>query len=186
MPANVPDNASLAERFARRETGAFEEFVALYQSRVARLVGRLLGWQGDAEDIVQDVFLAALAKAHTFRGRSTLWTWLTVIAVNRCRSHHRRSALLRVVKWKLGAVRKESPAADRASHEAEVSRRVREAVAALPVRDREAIVLFYLEQRSAGESSAMIGISVNAFEVRLHRARQKLKRELAELSEMES
>jgi RNA polymerase sigma factor (sigma-70 family) len=57
----------------------------------------------------------------------------------------------------------------------ETNQKVRDAVAALPPRDREVIVLFYLENQSISAIAGLLGSSNNAVEVRLHRARQKLK-----------
>ncbi|HZL35103.1 MAG TPA: RNA polymerase sigma factor [Tepidisphaeraceae bacterium] len=173
----------LSERFLRGEADAFEQFVALHQPRVARLVSRLLGWRGDVEDVVQDVFLTAMTKAHTFAGRSTLWTWLTAITLNRCRSHLRRRALFDRFRLSVRASPEpHSPAADCAASDVELSRQVRQAVAALPAREREVVVLYYLEQRPIAEVSALLGISENAAHVRMHRGRQKLKSALAQYS----
>ena len=169
----------LARRFAAGEAGAFEEVVALYQSRVERLARRLLGWRGgDVEDVVQDVFLAALTGARSFRGGSSLWTWLTAITLNRCRRHARRAALARRFREWLGKQQGSqgtNAAADRLTLETEAGLRVRSAVAALPPRDREVVVLYYLEGRPVAETAEALGVSPGAVEVRLHRARQRLR-----------
>src|SRR6476646_3374876 len=89
------DEAALARRLTSGDPAALEALVALYRVRVARLAHRLLGWGGDPEDVVQEVFLAALRKATDFRGRASLWTWLATITVNRCRRQLRRQALWR-------------------------------------------------------------------------------------------
>src|SRR4051794_39555078 len=89
------EESALARRFSSGDPQAFEEMVACYRARVTRLAHRLLGWGGDPEDVVQDVFLAALRKAKDFRGRASLWTWLATITINRCRRQLRRQALWR-------------------------------------------------------------------------------------------
>jgi RNA polymerase sigma factor (sigma-70 family) len=63
----------------------------------------------------------------------------------------------------------------------ETSQRVRDAVGRLPLRDREVIVLFYLEDFSVAQIAQLLGVKNNAIEVRLHRARQRLKTQLAGL-----
>jgi DNA-directed RNA polymerase specialized sigma24 family protein len=75
---------TLAARFACGKSGVLEEVTRLYQGRVARLAQRLLGWNSDADDIVQDLFLDALLGASRFRTDASLWTWLSTITVNRC------------------------------------------------------------------------------------------------------
>lgn len=172
----------LAERIARGDAEAFESLVALYQPRVTRLAHRLLGWSGDVDDIVQEVFLAVLRHARKYRQDASLWTWLTTITLNACRSHFRRRELLR--KLSSVFIPGKSPAsADTAALEDETARQVRSAVAALPPRHREVVVLFYLEHRSVAEMSRLLGASANAIDVRLHRARAKLRQSLEPLME---
>jgi RNA polymerase sigma-70 factor (ECF subfamily) len=177
----LSDNeASFAGQLARGDAKAFEQLVALYQPRVARLAQRLLGWNGDIDDVVQDVFLTAWNKAGSFRRESSLWTWLTVITLNQCRSRIRRRTLLRRLPFRL--VRRDAhPPADRGAIQEETGKRVREAVTSLKPAERELIVLHYLENRSADELATLLGVSKNTLDVRLHRARQKLKATLADL-----
>src|SRR5438874_10543703 len=126
----------------------FEQLVALHEPRIRRLAYRLLGWRGDVDDVVQDVFLTALARIGTFRGEASIATWLTSVTINRCRTNRRRR-LLRL-RW---LARRPKPdcaqPADQRSMRDEVSARVRSAVRALRPKDREVIVLFYLEDFSA-------------------------------------
>jgi RNA polymerase sigma-70 factor (ECF subfamily) len=178
------DDTVLARRLVDGESGAFDRVVVLYQARVARLAHRLMGWGGDVEDVVQDVFLTVFRKSRTFRGQSSLWTWLTVITLNCCRRRLRRGALLRrflLSRRDSGAGA--APAADHAAVDGETSRCVRESVAALPPADREVIVLYYLEQRPVAEISGLLGVRTNAVHVRLHRARARLSATLSHLME---
>jgi RNA polymerase sigma-70 factor (ECF subfamily) len=189
-----PDAAAgdrpLAGNAVRNEPVAFDQLVALHQERIARTVYRLTGWgrQQDVEDIMQEVFLAALNHGHSFRGDASLSTWLTAIAVNKCRSHRRRLSVL----WKRfvqpPAELSDRPPSPSAEHrdalaQAETSQRVREAVQALSPRDRELVVLHYYEELSPAEVARMTSQSKNAVEVRLHRARAKLAWALRDLVE---
>jgi RNA polymerase sigma factor (sigma-70 family) len=182
---------SLADRFVGGEPAAFDELVSLYQPRISRTVFRLTGWgqHSDVEDIVQEVFLAALNHRQRFRADATLSTWLTAIAVNKCRSHRRRLGVLwrRFVRSSEGeagpAVAVSSPEGALAAHE--TSARVRVAVGALAPRDREVVVLRYFEDLSPGEIARLTRQSKNAVEVRLHRARARLAEALRGLVEEE-
>ena len=58
--ADKTDERLLVERFNRGDDIAFEGIAELYSADIAMLANRLLGWSGDVDDIVQDVFLAAL------------------------------------------------------------------------------------------------------------------------------
>jgi RNA polymerase sigma-70 factor (ECF subfamily) len=164
---------------------SFERLVADHGQRVTRLCYRLLGWREDVEDVVQEVFLAAFRALPEFRGESSGSTWLTRIAVNKCRSHMRkRVALLRLFT---GVRTSRRPGigqpADRGLLDDERFERVRHAVRKLPPKYREVIVLHYLEEMSAGEIADVLGRTRNAVEVRLNRARGQLKEDLAGMLE---
>jgi RNA polymerase sigma-70 factor (ECF subfamily) len=171
LAAEAQVAAFLADR-----PGAFEAVVAAHQEKVARLAHRLLGWRSgaDVQDVVQDVFLAALRHRRRFRGESSLGTWLSAITVNCCRTHQRRQQLRRLlVLRRPSQPEAESPASEALASE-DAARRVRQAVQALAPRDREVVVLRYFEGLDAAGIAAVTGISKNAVEVRLHRARARL------------
>ena len=169
---------SLAARLAGKDPTAFDELVVLHQARITRLVHRLMGWRGDVDDVVQDVFLAALNHGHRFRGEASLATWLTRIAINTCRSHQRRLRVLwkRFVRATPGELERPEvqPTARPGVERDETAAAVREAIRALSPRDREVVVLRYFDDLSPAEIATMTGQSKNAVEVRLHRARARL------------
>jgi RNA polymerase sigma-70 factor (ECF subfamily) len=204
--ADVPDQPGLADshdpgesdstvalRFSRGEAGAFARLVKAHQEGLARLVHRLLGWSGEVEDVVQDVFLAAWTKRRQLRRPESLATWLASIAVNRCRNY-RRGRFLRTVllgerdeevaagesPWRPAGPRDGAPqrAIDR-----EATGRLRRAVRALPPRLREVVVLRYLQEMDLEEVARVLGIRPGAARVRLHRARAALKAALPDLAE---
>jgi RNA polymerase sigma-70 factor (ECF subfamily) len=175
------EEADLSARLARGDRSAFDEITALHQGRVARLVFRLLGWDAEAEDVVQDVFLAAYQNRKRFRGQSSVLTWLMAIAINRCRRHHLRQALrLRVLRdWWRRRSQPPDPPADDSPMQRELHERVRSAVRALPQPLREAAVLRFLEDLPPERIAEITGVSRGAVDVRLHRARQRLRNDLA-------
>lgn len=180
--------ADLLDRFRRDAPGAFEQVVEQFEQRIARLTHRLLGWRGaaDSQDIVQDVFLAALKHRTRFRGNSGLGTWLTAITVNCCRSHQRRLRLRRLLFRRVLLDDTSAPAAWEVPASAERSTKVRAAVEALPPRDREVVILRYFESLSPTEIAGVTRQSKNAVEVRLHRARAKLSEALEDWHREES
>jgi RNA polymerase sigma-70 factor (ECF subfamily) len=172
-------DTALARRLVAGEAAAFDEVVALYAPRVSRLVYRLLGWSGGAgevEDVVQDVFVSVLRHARSFGGRSSLSTWITSIAVNQCRSLRRRlGARVRAMAAVFAKARPDHGAADGQAMRDDESRRVREAIVRLKPADREVIVLHYLEETDVETIAEILSVSKNAVEVRLHRARKRLR-----------
>ena len=175
------DDAALTARFAG-DPAVFAQLVAQYQDRVAGLAFRLLGWGHDTEDVVQDVFVAVLQNLPSFRGQSRLATWIYRITVNQCR-RYRRKRLLRLNFWR----RAERPASDVALAAAgpattvETRQQVRTAVAAPAQPHREVVVLRYLEGLDIPEIAEILGLSRNAVEVRLSRAREQLRSVLGPL-----
>jgi RNA polymerase sigma factor (sigma-70 family) len=169
------------ERAAQGGRAAFADIVADHQARVTRLACRLLGWPNDVEDVVQDVFLAALEHLPRFRGDSSLATWLTAIAVNKCRSVRRRRLLrLRLLSWARGRLpRQAGQAADCGPLRRERHEQVRRAVGRLPGRLREVVVLRYLEEMPIEQIAKVLRISPGAVGSRLHRARLRLAAELS-------
>jgi RNA polymerase sigma-70 factor (ECF subfamily) len=152
-----------------------ERLVEEFHQPVTRLAHRLLGWSAaaDVEDVVHDVFLAAFKQRNRFRGEASEWTWLAAITINGCRTHRRRQ-LLRF-NWLRSFRPTESKEESNLPEQDETARRVRDAVATLPRRDREVIVLHHLEEMSVAQVSEVTGDSAGAIEVRLHRARKRLK-----------
>lgn len=167
----------LLGRLRRRESAAFDELLDRYHDEIARLVYRLLGWDSEAEDVVQEVFLAAWRALPRFRGQAGLSTWLRRIAVNKCREWKRRWRVRG--RWRRHVRQSHTEPLDRSAEDAaldgEKFEQVRAAVRALPHGDREVIVLHYLEQRSVDQVAAELGLRRNTVEVRLHRARGRLK-----------
>lgn len=168
----------------RGDPPAFETVVAEHRQRVTGLVYRLLGWSDDVEDVVQDVFVAVLNNLAKFRGEAQLGTWIYRIAVNVCRRHRRRR-MLRLRFWRPTGELPEAGAETPDSRgRRETSARVRAAVVGLPAGYREVVVLRYLEELPVLDIAVILGLSRNAVEVRLSRAREQLKQVLGNWMEM--
>jgi RNA polymerase sigma-70 factor (ECF subfamily) len=69
-----------------RNERAFEEFVRMYSPNVFNIALRMLGNRAEAEDISQDIFITVFKRIHTFRGDSSLSTWLYRVTVNHCKN----------------------------------------------------------------------------------------------------
>ncbi|MHC4434330.1 MAG: RNA polymerase sigma factor [Planctomycetota bacterium] len=159
----------------------FETIVEQYSADIGALANRLLGWPGDVEDVSQEVFLAAYIGLRSFRGQCSLKSWLFAITINKCRTHRRRQ-LLRLKTFSRVAERHRPPSASAVCKnptDVETLNRVRSAVAALPAKYREPVVLRYLQELPTDEIAQILGISQNALHVRLTRARRHLKENLS-------
>jgi RNA polymerase sigma-70 factor (ECF subfamily) len=178
-PLSLGDSLDLAAAFRADDASAARVLAERLLPHVTQLVRGLTAWSQDADDLVQDVLVTALASRKKFRGQSRLETWITRIAVNRCRWHSRkrwvRLRLLRAWRESQGPVRG-SEAADERAMADERAALVRAAVAQLPLALREAVVLCYLQGLSVAEAAQVLSAARGTVEVRLTRARQQLRK----------
>jgi RNA polymerase sigma-70 factor (ECF subfamily) len=180
--AEINDDESLVKKFNEGDESVFERIVRQYSAEVAVLANRLLGWPGEVEDVTQDVFLATYLGLKKFRCECSLKTWLFTITINKCRSYQYKRILRRrltVAGLQPGTL----PSEDKRLVDRETVERIGGAIRALPARYREPIVLRYLQELPTGEICQILGVTENALQVRLSRARKRLREELAELIE---
>jgi RNA polymerase sigma-70 factor (ECF subfamily) len=180
--AEINDDESLVKKFKQGDESVFERIVRQYSAEVAVLANRLLGWPGDVEDVTQDVFLAAYLGLKKFRCQCGLKTWLFTITINKCRSYRYKRMLRRRLTIPRLRLRM-PPDADKSLMDSETVERIGRAIRGLPARYREPIVLRYLQELPTEEICRILGISENSLQVRLSRARKRLRTELAELIE---
>jgi RNA polymerase sigma-70 factor (ECF subfamily) len=178
------DDELLVEQFRRGDNSAFERIVDQYSADIAALANRLLGWPGDVEDVAQDIFLAAFLGLKKFRCECSLKSWLFTITINKCRTRrYKRRLRLRRFSQEVDKV-SFSSAREEKDMDADEFIHVRRAVAALPAKYREPVVLRYLQEIGTDEISRILGISKNTLNVRLSRARKQLKKDLVDLIEL--
>ena len=127
-----------------------------------------------AEDAVQDSFLKAYQKWHTFRGECSEKTWLMRIAVNTCRDYRRRAWM----RWNDRRVDVEQLILPGGTPVDSADDTVIRAVMALPPREKEAVLLRYYQQMKLGEIAQALGIPEGTVTSRLNRARVRLRRQL--------
>jgi RNA polymerase sigma-70 factor (ECF subfamily) len=135
---------------------------------------RVGGNDATAHDIVQETFLEAVRSAHTFRGDSTLRTWLCAIARRRLARYYEAERRKEVVNSGLRLI-------DGGPDEAvEVDRRdeVVRALGHLPPLHRQVLVLKYLDERSVEDIAAELGRSRVQVQSLLQRARTGLRKTL--------
>ena len=180
--AEMKEDELLVERFSRGDETAFNSIVEQYSGDIAMLANRLLGWPGEVDDVIQDIFLAAFIGLRKFRRDCSLKTWLFTITINKCRSYRYRQKLRQTRTIPIKDFRARLPHAETADKE--THEQVRRAVATLPAKYREPVVLKYLQELSTDETRRILGLSTNTLEVRLNRARNHLRKELTNIVEL--
>jgi RNA polymerase sigma-70 factor (ECF subfamily) len=178
-----PD-ADDVRRVLRGESAAFEGIVKRWQKPLLNLAWRSCRRRELAEDMAQEAFLKIFRSLEDWRADSSFSTWIFAIALNHYRSRLRRTPLevLGLDSAREMADPRSEPEAARADDPAET---VRRAVAALPPRYREAIVLYYFGDQDVRGSAAILGVAEGTLKARLARARALLARSLGGQSRSE-
>ncbi|XZE53947.1 RNA polymerase sigma factor [Planctomycetaceae bacterium SH139] len=149
-----------------------------YGSRVQRFCYSMIGNQDDALDLAQDVFVIAIERRRSFRGGSSVETWLLGIAVRICRNWIRRQAIRHRVLGLFG--RSQSSTLADPTEKAARSDEIERGLGLLDVRSREVLVLRYFEGREVEELAEILQLTRSAVDQRLSRARRKLADWLSE------
>jgi RNA polymerase sigma-70 factor, ECF subfamily len=171
------DDLALVERCRQGDLGAFDEIYRAHSRRLYGVAVRMLGNPADADDMLQEIFLAAHRKLDSFRGESALGTWLYRLAVNLCLDYL-RSRTGRALH--LTDALDDEPALPDAGSRGLAERTVTKmdlerALAQLPEGCRTAFVLHDvqgLEHREVGE---IMGIAEGTSKSQVHKARLRLR-----------
>jgi len=166
----------LAERVLSGDRDAFEGLYRQHSHRLYNLVYRMVG-ANEADDLLQDVFLQAYRKLGSYKGESSLGTWLYRLAANLCLDH------LRSKQGKMGQVTDSLDEEDAAPlrspfrpAEANNARLdLEQGIAALPPSYRAAFVLHDVEGYQHDEIARILGIAEGSSKSLLHKARLRLR-----------
>jgi RNA polymerase sigma-70 factor, ECF subfamily len=179
LTTDPESDEALLVRVGRGEPQAMREMVARKLPRVLALAVRFLGRRGEAEEVAQEVFLRVWKHAAGWRhGQARFDTWLHRVAMNLCYDRLRTRRDEATDDDELDEAPDPGPAPDEALQAAQRGRRLAAALKALPARQREALVLQYYQELSNQEAATVMGLSVEALESLLSRARRTLRAEL--------
>lgn len=174
----APSDDELVRRASGGDTGSFAILVERYYERSLRFGLRMLGNRADAEEAVQNAFVRLHRALGQYDARSRFEAWLFQIVANQCRT--------------LGAKRRRrertfvpiDPAHDfgepAAAAEVHQAMDVQKALLQLTPDHREALLMFYMEDRSYEDIADATGVGVSALKMRVKRAREQLRLVLRE------
>ena len=168
-----PDDRELVRRARQGDHTAFHELVDRHAGPLFGLAASLVSNMTDAEDIVQDTFSGAFRALSSFKGQSSVKTWLTRILIRQAALHLRgRCRWLVLVRARFSAAESQSLSASQA---ADARMDVAAAVSALSPEHREVVVLRELQGLSYEEIAGVLAIPRGTVESRLFRARRAMQ-----------
>ena len=178
------NDVQLIQRALDGDDTAFSALVRKYQRSVHALAWRKIGDFHIAEDITQEAFLKAYRRLSTLKEPQSFASWLYVITANQCKAWLRKkrtwmqsledtsSAQLEKATYSGHIIAENERMTEEAQREV-----VKKLLEKLQESDRTVITLYYLGGMTYEEISNFLGVSVGAIKSRLHRARQRLKKE---------
>lgn len=172
-------DAELIDAARAGDRAAIDELLARYESRIYRFGLRMCGDEDAAREVLQETMLAAFRHLPGFRADAALSTWLYQIARSFCIKERRGAHRTTPLDERVADAR---PAPDQQAHAREIGAALAQAILALPIDQREVVVLRDVEGLSAAEAAEVVGIDVRALKSRLHRARSQLRELLADVT----
>jgi RNA polymerase sigma-70 factor (ECF subfamily) len=191
-PCEVPvkrPNTTEAELIQRLRTGdetAFRELIERYGPRIYRVAYGILRNPDDADDIAQEVFAKVYFSIKRFEARSSLYTWISRIAINECYGYLRKKQPIYesdsadgTLSMRIQNIADRQPGADLAVMQRDF---INKLLTQVSEEERLLIIWKEVEGFSLAELSEMTGLGESTIKVKLFRARQKLVRAAAQSS----
>lgn len=163
---------SLLDRLKRRDSEALAQWVDTHQDDLFRFLRQLTRHVETAEDLTQQTFVKALGSLHSFEGRCSMRTWMHRIAFREYAAWRRRHRIFAPLNPHFAV-------SDSKLEEVTNQEGLLDALKRLHPAQREAFLLFEVQELSIEEISQVTGDSVGTIKSRLHHARQKLRALLA-------
>ncbi len=179
------EDARLIDQTLAGHSEAFAQLVQRYQDRLYNTLLHVVGDPEEARDAVQDAFVQAFVKLHTFQGSSTFYTWLSRIAFNLAATRQRRrhfASSIEQMRQQCGAEPVDQAAGPTEQLERqERCQMVRAAIAALSQDHRAVLVLREIDGFCYETIAEILNLPVGTVRSRLHRARMQLREQLKEM-----
>ncbi len=183
------DDQTLVRQCQHGDPEAMSCLIIKYQDRIYNTILKICSNRDDAAELTQDTFVKVLESIHTFRGKSSFYTWLFRVAVNLTLNHCRRRFKLSPVsldatnenlekqRERLASILADSEKNDpsRIAQQKELLQRVIDSIGQLQEEHRTVLVLRDIEQMSYEEIAQVLDIELGTVKSRLSRARTALR-----------
>lgn len=169
------DDRALAERCVAGDPGAQRELFERYKRHVHGTLYRILGTNGEMDDLVQESFLSAFRSLHGFRGESSLSTWLDRITARVAYAHLSRARQSTARLELLPEIASDDPSAEDRALTREAGRRLYAVLDRIEARQRIAFTLHVIDGRSLQEVATITESSVMVTKTRVWRASREVE-----------
>ncbi len=179
LAASDSSDAELTRLALEGQEDGYRRLLERHREPVFRLVRSLVGDSDAALDVTQEAFVAGFAALQRYDPERPFQAWMSRIAINKARDWARRRQVRAFFTRAVGldeafALADDEPLQDAATEDRTELARVMKAIASLPHKLREVLVLRTIEDASQAEAAALLGVSAKAVETRLYRARKVL------------
>jgi RNA polymerase sigma-70 factor (ECF subfamily) len=171
-----------------REGLSIENLVRDHFTAIRRLAVSILNDADEAEDAVQETFIAAHRALPDFRAHAEVKTWLYAITINNCRGRLRKRKVREALQKTLNALHNQNTATsaiEALTADREADRQLWQAVDSLDEKHRLPILLRYLHGMRIAEIAEVLNVNVGTIHSRLHYARHTLQTRLGHLNSRE-
>jgi RNA polymerase sigma-70 factor (ECF subfamily) len=181
MTPDDQDDARLVRLALDGDDAAFTRLANRHKKWLYRFIRRYVGNDADAFDLLQESFIAAWSSLERFDAARPFHAWLRQIALNKCRDRGRREKVRSIIRRLSSDLEQFAAPARWANPEAAITSRealarLDTAIASLPPRLREPLILTAFENLSHREAAQILRISEKAVETRVYRAKQHLSK----------
>lgn len=185
-----PDDKELVLKAQRGDVPAFEELVERYHGKIYGLTYNMTSNREDAEDLTQEVFVKAFEALPRFKGKSSFYTWIYRIAVNKTINYRKKRNRKRALSLDQfdqdiktddvyhDLTTKGSPL--RNISLSELQEKLNEALQHLSEKHRTVVVMHDMQGMPHEEIAKVVGASVGTVRSRLFYARRQMQTELSE------
>jgi RNA polymerase sigma-70 factor (ECF subfamily) len=171
--------SDLGQRFAGGDEDAFTEVVRQYSRKVYALCYRTLRDEEEAKDMAQEVFVRIYTRRSSFKGRSSLYTWIYRVALNMCFTHLKKRRVGMVPLEDVERTLSARPAAG-PDGSLELETRLKAAVESLSPKQRAVFSMRFYDKMTYREIAEAVGTTVGAAKANHHFAVEHLRKILGE------
>lgn len=169
------DDRALTAGLKKRHPGAMEALYDRYCAYVERVLTRVMGFDSELYDLVQDVFIEAFRSIDSMKDGQALQAWIGTLTVFTARQCIRKRRRRRVYWVRDGEPHMEVPVSDAAPEAVEVLKMTYRALESLRVEDRIVFSLRFIEGMDLAELAVTCGISISTVKRRLRRAEARFE-----------